>query len=104
MRHSTERYIQFAKALLVGALTGVVGAVVLVALPGAALIMVVGALGLDWDLSWFPSVATLMALGALCGAGFAGILYIKDQYVPYVEKVPDFERDDDDLTGSGTGY
>ncbi|OUR78783.1 hypothetical protein A9Q83_06140 [Alphaproteobacteria bacterium 46_93_T64] len=84
---------QFLKSAALGALTGIVFAVVLVALPGAALIFVVGVLELPWDLSWFPGIFTIMTLGGAAGAFFAVILFIKDRHVPYVEEVQDFEEE-----------
>ncbi|WP_025899943.1 hypothetical protein [Sneathiella glossodoripedis] len=93
MQATTRTYAAFAKAVIVGALTGVVFGVVLLALPGAALLLLVGVLGLHWDLSWIPQVSTIMVIGGLLGAAFAGALFIKDRHVPYVEDVQDFEED-----------
>jgi hypothetical protein len=95
MGHSSRTYLAFAKAVLVGALTGVVFGVVLLALPGAALLLLVGMMGLHWDLSWFPEVSSIMMLGGLFGAVFAAALFIKDRHIPYVEELQDFEEDPD---------
>ena len=83
---------QFVKSAVLGAFTGLVFAVVFVALPGAALIFVVGVLDLPWDLSWFPDIIQIMGLGCLIGALFATFLFIKDRHIPYVEDVQDFEE------------
>lgn len=96
MRFTSDQVAQFAKSAGLGALTGVVFSVICIALPGAALIFVVGVLDLDWDLSWFPDVKLILSLGVLFGAIFAAALFIKDQLVPYVEPVQDFEEDPED--------
>jgi len=87
---------KFLRAVAVGALTGIVFSIVCVALPGAGIILLISTLDLGWDLQWIPSAATIMAIGAFGGGLFAAILFIKDQYVPYVEVVPDFEADAED--------
>lgn len=87
--------VQFFKSAIIGGLTGLVFAVVFLALPGAALIFVVAVLNVPWDLSWFPDVITIMAIGGGGGAVFAVGLYIKDRHVPYVEDVQDFEENDE---------
>ncbi len=86
----------FVKSCAFGALTGVVFAIGLVALPGVALMFLIGFLNVAWDLAWFPSAFNIAFLGAGLGALIAGALYIKDKYVPYVEVVPDFEADAED--------
>ncbi len=95
MDQRSRTYLAFAKAVLVGALTGVVFGIVLLALPGAGLLLLVGIFGLHWDLSWFPEVSSIMMLGGVTGAIFAGVLYIKDRHIPYVEELQDFEEDPD---------
>ncbi len=55
-----------------------------------------GVLNLDWDLSWFPDVKLILGLGALIGGSFAAALFIKDQHIPYVEPMQDFEEDPED--------
>jgi hypothetical protein len=86
----------FLKSMGVGALTGIVFAVVFLAAPGALLLFVVGALALPWDLSWLPDIFTIMVLGGSLGAIFSAILFVKDRHVPYVEDVQDFEDDTGD--------
>lgn len=85
--------LQLLKSASVGALTGIVFAIVFLAVPGALLLFVAGALDLTWDLSWIPGVMDVILIGAVSGGGLAIILYIKDQYVPYVEEVQDFEEE-----------
>ncbi|MFT6557833.1 hypothetical protein [Sneathiella sp.] len=99
MRFSPELVAQFSKSVGLGALTGIVLAIVFIAMPGAAILFVVGVFNLSWDLSWFPDAITVLVFGALAGGGFAGILFIKDRYIPYVEEVHDFEEDPDDPFG-----
>ena len=99
MRFEPETVQQFAKSAATGALTGIVFAVVFVALPGALILFLVGTFGLDWDVSWFPDAVTILVAGAALGAFFAAFLFIKDQYIPYVEEVQDFEEDPDDPFG-----
>ncbi|MBL4906470.1 MAG: hypothetical protein JKX94_03385 [Sneathiella sp.] len=96
MRFTSSQIGQISKSAALGAFTGIVFAIVCIALPGAALLFVVGVLDIDWDLSWFPEALTILGLGALIGAIFASILYIKDQIIPYVETVQEFEEDADD--------
>ena len=91
-----ERAAPFLKSCAFGALTGVVFAIGAVALPGAAFIFLASFYSLGWDLSWFPSAYQIAGAGAFGGALISGALFIKDQYVPYVEVVPDFEADGDD--------
>jgi len=86
---------QFVTSAVLGAFTGIVFAVVFVALPGAALIFVVGALEWPWDLSWFPDIGQIMGLGGIIGALFAAFLFIKDRHIPYVEELQDFEDDNE---------
>ncbi|MBO6826976.1 MAG: hypothetical protein JJ879_12295 [Sneathiella sp.] len=81
------------KAGSLGALTGIVFAIVFIGIPEAILLFVVGSFQLPWDLSWLPGVETILLTGAIGGGGLAIILYIKDLYVPYVEEVQDFEED-----------
>ena len=85
--------LPFLKAVVVGTLTGIVFGVVFLALPGAALLIVVGTMGLQWDLSWIPDVSTIMTIGGLVGAVFSAVLFVKDRHIPYVEDVQDFEED-----------
>jgi len=81
------------KAGSLGALTGIVFAIVFIGVPEALLLFASGYFQLLWDLSWLPGVETILLIGAIGGAGLAMILYIKDLYVPYVEEVHDFEED-----------
>ncbi|MEH6405512.1 MAG: hypothetical protein V7750_19230 [Sneathiella sp.] len=96
MRFRPELTTQFLKSAAVGALTGVVFSILFVALPGAALLFLVGSFNLNLDLSWFPSALTILLLGGLGGAVFAAILFIKDHYIPYVEQLHEFEDEPDD--------
>lgn len=96
MRFTSTQIVQFAKTAALGAFTGIVFAIVCVALPGAVLLFVVGVLELNWNLSWFPDVKLILGLGAVIGGVYASALYIKDQHIPYVEPVQDFEEDSDD--------
>ncbi|MBL4741242.1 MAG: hypothetical protein JKY12_09620 [Sneathiella sp.] len=96
MRFKPEQTAPLIKSAAVGALTGVFFSILFVALPGAALIFLVGVFNLDLDLSWFPSVITILALGGGGGSIFAAALFIKDRYIPYVEQVQEFEDDSDD--------
>ncbi|MEH6526092.1 MAG: hypothetical protein V7723_08450 [Sneathiella sp.] len=96
MRFPPQMIAKFFKFVGVGALTGIVFAVVFFVLPAAGLLFAVNAFALDWDMRWVPSVGMIMALGAFCGAIFAAVLFVKDQYTPYVEEVPDFEADAED--------
>ncbi len=96
MRFRRQQTIRFLRSVAVGALVGIVFAILFVILPSAALILLVSSLDMGWDLQWIPSTPVLMALGALIGGAFSAILFIKDQYVPYVEPVQDFEDDDED--------
>lgn len=96
MRFSPELLAQFFKSAALGALTGIVFSILFVALPGAALLFLVGGFNLNLDLSWFPSALTILTLGGVGGAVFAALLFIKDRYVPYVEQVQEFEDESDD--------
>ncbi len=96
MKFTPEQITEFGKSAALGAFTGIVFSVVAVALPGAAILFVVGVMDLNWDLSWFPDALTILALGASIGAVVAVLLSIKDQHVPYVEPVQDFEDDFED--------
>ncbi len=100
MRYTPEQFKQLAKSAILGAFTGIVFAVVGIALPGALALFLVGVFNLDWDLSWFPNASLILTTGAVLGAAFAAILFIKDPYIPYVEEVQDFEEDPDDPFGS----
>ena len=93
MQRRTVNPIQLLKSASVGALTGIVFAIVFLAVPGAVLLFVAGALHLAWDLSWIPGVMDVIIIGAVVGGVIATLLYIKDQYVPYVEEVQDFEEE-----------
>jgi membrane associated rhomboid family serine protease len=93
MPPAKDQMLPFLKAVVVGTLTGIVFGVVFLALPGAALLIVVGTMGLHWDLSWIPDVSTIMAIGGIVGAVFAALLFVKDKHIPYVEDVQDFEED-----------
>ncbi|WP_206378106.1 hypothetical protein [Sneathiella limimaris] len=95
MRSINRTHLAFLKTVVVGVLTGVVAGIVLLAIPGAGLLLLVGVLGLQWDLSWMPEVSTMMAIGGVCGGAFSAFLFIKDRHVPYVEEVQDFEIDED---------
>jgi hypothetical protein len=88
--HLIAKFLKFA---VIGALTGIVFSVVFFVLPAAGLLFAVNAFSLDWNMQWVPSVELIMGMGAFCGAVFAAGLFIKDQYTPYVEDVPDFEAD-----------
>jgi|TARA_R110002094_G_scaffold77166_1_gene83780 hypothetical protein len=96
VRFSRELLGRFGKFVAVGALVGIVFSVIFVALPLAALLFVTSALDMGWSLPWVPSAPLILTAGAIAGAGFAAILFIKDRYVPYVEEVPDFEEEDED--------
>jgi len=95
MRFPPDYLFPFIKAVLVGGLTGLVLGVMLLVLPSAIFLIVIGAMDVEWDLSWFPDVEFLMFLGIAVGAVYAGVLFIKDRHIPYVEDVPDFEEDSD---------
>ena len=95
MMTNSKTALSFIKAIAVGALTGVVFGVVLLALPGAALLLVVAIFGFHWDLSWIPEVSAIMALGGVLGGTVAGFLFNKDKHIPYVEEVQEFEDDPD---------
>jgi len=99
VRFEPDLLKQFAKSVILGGFTGIVFAILLVALPGAALIFILGVLNVSWDLSWFPDAFTIIFFGGLAGGGFAAALFIKDRYIPYVEEVQDFEEDPDDPFG-----
>lgn len=90
-----DRYLPFLKSVAVGILTGVFFSVVLLALPGALLLYLVALFGWHWDLSWIPEVQTMMVIGGAVGGGAAAFLFIKDQHIPYVEEVQDFEEESD---------
>jgi len=77
-------------------LTGVVFSILFVALPGAAVLFLVGVLDLNLDLSWFPSALTILTVGGFLGALFTVILFVKDRYIPYVEQLQEFEEDSED--------
>lgn len=91
-----KHVVPLLKSAAFGALTGVVFAIGVVALPGAALVFVVSFYSLGWDMSWFPSAFLIAFAGAVSGGVISGALFIKDKYVPYVEVVPDFEADAED--------
>ncbi len=93
MQRRTVNPIQLWKSASVGALTGIVFAIVFLAVPGAVLLFVAGTLQLVWDLSWIPGVMDVIIIGAVVGGIIATLLFIKDQYVPYVEDVQDFEEE-----------
>ncbi|MBE7636420.1 hypothetical protein GUA87_06150 [Sneathiella sp. P13V-1] len=93
MQRRTVNPFQLLKSASVGALTGIVFAIVFLAVPGALLLFVAGTLDLAWDLSWIPDVMDVILIGAIAGGGLAIALFIKDQYVPYVEEVQDFEEE-----------
>ena len=93
MRFPPQLVAKFSKFAVIGALTGIVFSIVFFVLPTAGLLFAVNAFSLDWNMQWVPSVGVIMAMGAICGAIFAAGLFIKDQYTPYVEDVPDFEAD-----------
>lgn len=95
MRFRRQQTIRFLRSVAVGALVGIVFSILFVVLPSAGLIVLISSLDMGWDLQWIPSTPVLMGLGALVGGGFSAILFIKDQYVPYVEPVQDFEEDDE---------
>jgi len=92
MYRSSQLY-PLLKAGALGALTGIVFAIVFIGLPEALLLFIAGSLQLPWDLSWLPDVQTVLLIGAVGGGSLSIILYIKDLYVPYVEDVQDFEED-----------
>ncbi|USG60824.1 hypothetical protein NBZ79_16820 [Sneathiella marina] len=96
MRFPPQQIARFFKFAAIGAMTGIVFSIIFLVLPAAGLLFAVNAFGLDWDMRWVPSVGMIMAMGAICGAIFAAGLFIKDQYRPYVEEVPDFEADAED--------
>ncbi len=93
MLPAKDHMFPFLKAVVVGILTGIVFGVVFLALPGAALLIVVGIMGWQWDLSWIPEVSTIMTIGGIVGAVFSALLFVKDKHIPYVEEVQDFEED-----------
>jgi hypothetical protein len=92
----SKQLYPFLKSCAFGALTGVVFAIGIIALPGVGIIFLISFYNIGWDLSWFPSAFTIAFAGAGLGGVIAGGLYIKDKYVPYVEAVPDFEADAED--------
>lgn len=81
--------------MIVGAFVGIVFSIIFVALPAAGLLLAINSFSLGWNTGWVPTAPTIMALGALTGGLFSGGLFIKDQLIPYVEEVPDFEDNDD---------
>ena len=93
MTPTKEHMLPFLKAVVVGTLTGIVFGVVFLALPGAALLIAVGTMGWQWDLSWIPNVSTIMTIGGTIGGLFSALLFVKDRHIPYVEEVQDFEDD-----------
>lgn len=95
MLANSKILLSFIKAVIVGTLTGVVFGIVLLALPGAALLLIVGIFEFHWNLSWIPEVSTIMVIGGALGAIIAGLLFIKDKHIPYVEDVQEFEDDRD---------
>ena len=111
MRLSPDLLARFVKFVVIGALVGIVFSVIFLALPLAGLLFLVAALDLGISLPWVPTAPTILAFGAIVGALFSAFLFIKDHYVPYVEDVPDFEKDrfddffdDDDDDGPPPGY
>ncbi len=96
MKLTPEKITEFGKSAALGAFTGIVFSVIFVALPGALTLFAVGVMDINWDLSWFPDAITILSSGALIGAIIATILFIKDQHIPYVETVQDFEDDSEE--------
>lgn len=98
MRYSRQLLGRFFKLIAVGALVGIVFSILFIALPMAGVLFILSAFNIGWTLPWVPSAPLIMAIGAIVGGVFAAGLFIKDRYVPYVEEVPDFEEDADDIS------
>lgn len=97
MRYSRQLLGRFFKFIAVGALVGIVFSILFIALPMAAVLFTLSAFNIGWTLPWIPSAPVIMTVGAIAGAVFAAVLFIKDRYIPYVEEVPDFEEDGEDI-------
>lgn len=93
MRYSRPLLGRFFKFIAIGALVGIVFSIVFIALPMVGVLFILNAFNIGWTLPWVPSMPLIMTVGALAGAVFAAVLFIKDRYIPYVEEVPDFEAD-----------
>ncbi|WP_288904135.1 hypothetical protein [uncultured Sneathiella sp.] len=98
MRYSRPLLERFFKFIAIGILVGIVFSVIFIALPMAGVLFILSAFEIGWTLPWVPSMPLIMAVGAIAGGAFAAGLFIKDRYVPYVEEVPDFEEDGEDIS------